>query len=115
MSRRFANQSCSDERMTVERPRKQNRNETFAERYAIPRATEFERGNEASALSDSNLVRGGSLQANCNAHRRSLIEPFADPSSNPESGPNSPPTVNNSQASPTAGSNAAAIQEVSSL
>ncbi|XP_061938544.1 histone deacetylase 4 isoform X8 [Apis cerana] len=34
-----------------------------------------------------------------------------DSSSNPESGPNSPPTVNNSQASPTAGGNAAAIQE----
>ncbi|XP_076670037.1 histone deacetylase 4 isoform X3 [Andrena cerasifolii] len=36
---------------------------------------------------------------------------LANPSSNPESGPNSPPTVNNSQTSPTAGSNAAAIQE----
>ncbi|XP_076244011.1 histone deacetylase 4 isoform X2 [Calliopsis andreniformis] len=36
---------------------------------------------------------------------------LANTSSNPESGPNSPPTVNNSQASPTAGSNAAAIQE----
>ncbi|XP_039304510.1 histone deacetylase 5 isoform X7 [Solenopsis invicta] len=35
-----------------------------------------------------------------------------DPGSNPESGPNSPPTVNNSQASPTAGSNTA-IQEES--
>ncbi|CAL7941586.1 unnamed protein product [Xylocopa violacea] len=34
-----------------------------------------------------------------------------DSSSNPESGPNSPPTVNNSQASPTGGGNAAAIQE----
>lgn len=42
-----------------------------------------------------------------------LIERFSDSSSNPESGPNSPPTVNNSQASPTAGGNAAAIQEVS--
>ncbi|XP_053983205.1 histone deacetylase 4 isoform X2 [Hylaeus anthracinus] len=40
--------------------------------------------------------------------RKSLL---ANSSSNPESGPNSPPTVNNSQASPTAGSNAAAIQE----
>lgn len=48
------------------------------------------------------------------AHRRSLIERFPDSSSNPESGPNSPPTVNNSQASPTAAANAAAaIQEVS--
>lgn len=37
---------------------------------------------------------------------------FTDSGSNPESGPNSPPTVNNSQASPTAGSNTA-IQEVS--
>lgn len=36
---------------------------------------------------------------------------FSDAGSNPESGPNSPPTVNNSQASPTAGSNTA-IQEV---
>ncbi|KAI4502278.1 hypothetical protein M0802_002960 [Mischocyttarus mexicanus] len=35
-----------------------------------------------------------------------------DAGSNPESGPNSPPTVNNSQASPTAGSNTA-IQEES--
>lgn len=41
-----------------------------------------------------------------------LIVHFSDPGSNPESGPNSPPTVNNSQASPTAGSNTA-IQEVS--
>lgn len=41
-----------------------------------------------------------------------LIVRFSDPGSNPESGPNSPPTVNNSQASPTAGSNTA-IQEVS--
>ncbi|XP_017792992.1 PREDICTED: histone deacetylase 4 [Habropoda laboriosa] len=40
--------------------------------------------------------------------RKSLL---ANSSSNPESGPNSPPTVNNSQASPTAGTNAAAIQE----
>ncbi|XP_076169291.1 histone deacetylase 4 isoform X4 [Ptiloglossa arizonensis] len=40
--------------------------------------------------------------------RKSLL---ANSSSNPESGPNSPPTVNNSQASPTAGNNAAAIQE----
>ena len=48
--------------------------------------------------------------------RRSLIERFPDSSSNPESGPNSPPTVNNSQASPTAGGNAAAaIQEVSAF
>ncbi|XP_011874063.1 PREDICTED: histone deacetylase 4 isoform X3 [Vollenhovia emeryi] len=39
--------------------------------------------------------------------RKSLL---ANPGSNPESGPNSPPTVNNSQASPTAGSNTA-IQE----
>lgn len=41
-----------------------------------------------------------------------LIVRFSDSGSNPESGPNSPPTVNNSQASPTAGSNTA-IQEVS--
>ncbi|XP_071872273.1 histone deacetylase 4 isoform X2 [Bombus fervidus] len=41
--------------------------------------------------------------------RKSLL---ANSSSNPESGPNSPPTVNNSQASPTAAANAAAaIQE----
>ncbi|XP_029171772.1 LOW QUALITY PROTEIN: histone deacetylase 9 [Nylanderia fulva] len=39
--------------------------------------------------------------------RKSLL---ANSGSNPESGPNSPPTVNNSQASPTAGSNTA-IQE----
>lgn len=43
-----------------------------------------------------------------------LIVRFSDSGSNPESGPNSPPTVNNSQASPTAGSNTA-IQEVSSF
>ncbi|XP_032690641.1 histone deacetylase 4 isoform X5 [Odontomachus brunneus] len=41
--------------------------------------------------------------------RKSLL---ANSGSNPESGPNSPPTVNNSQASPTAGSNTA-IQEES--
>lgn len=41
-----------------------------------------------------------------------LIVRFSDSGSNPESGPNSPPTVNNSQASPTTGSNTA-IQEVS--
>jgi len=41
-----------------------------------------------------------------------LLIYFLDSGSNPESGPNSPPTVNNSQASPTAGSNTA-IQEVS--
>ncbi|XP_043491666.1 histone deacetylase 4 [Polistes fuscatus] len=41
--------------------------------------------------------------------RKSLL---ANAGSNPESGPNSPPTVNNSQASPTAGSNTA-IQEES--
>ncbi|KZC05441.1 Histone deacetylase 4 [Dufourea novaeangliae] len=40
--------------------------------------------------------------------RKSLL---ANSSSNPESGPNSPPTVGNSQASPTAGGNASAIQE----
>ncbi|XP_029042665.1 histone deacetylase 4 isoform X14 [Osmia bicornis bicornis] len=40
--------------------------------------------------------------------RKSLL---ANSSSNPESGPNSPPTVNNSQASPTAAGNATAIQE----
>ncbi|XP_017760370.1 PREDICTED: histone deacetylase 4 isoform X4 [Eufriesea mexicana] len=40
--------------------------------------------------------------------RKSLL---ANSSSNPESGPNSPPTVNNSQASPTAGGNTTAIQE----
>ena len=41
-----------------------------------------------------------------------LLVYFLDSGSNPESGPNSPPTVNNSQASPTAESNTA-IQEVS--
>lgn len=36
---------------------------------------------------------------------------FIDSGSNPESGPNSPPTMNNSQSSPTAGSSTP-IQEV---
>ncbi|XP_071630350.1 histone deacetylase 4 isoform X6 [Temnothorax longispinosus] len=63
--------------------------------------------NMASALRNSPLMARRKDRLASHLKRKSLL---ANPGSNPESGPNSPPTVNNSQASPTAGSNTA-IQE----
>ncbi|KAL0131123.1 hypothetical protein PUN28_002598 [Cardiocondyla obscurior] len=65
--------------------------------------------NMASALRNSPLMARRKDRLASHLKRKSLL---ANPGSNPESGPNSPPTVNNSQASPTAGSNTA-IQEES--
>lgn len=80
---------------------KRGRGERWVTRQRFPK---FQRPRLTRRVADKSLALNPPL---------ALIERFSDSSSNPESGPNSPPTVNNSQASPTAGGNAAAIQEVS--